>query len=147
MRANVSFRVKSIPVAQPRQRHRVVTTGGKAFAQNYTPTKAPVNVFKAAVQDAASMHFTGPMTGPIALSLTFVMPRPKSMFWKSRPMPRAWCAKKPDAENLAKGVLDALTSIAYVDDAQVVNLEITKYIAAGHESPHVQIWIEEAIPA
>lgn len=34
--------------------------------------------------------------------------------------------KKPDADNVAKAVLDALNGVAYKDDAQVVELLVTK---------------------
>lgn len=48
------FRVDAIPVAQPRQRHRVAKTAkGKQFVQNYTPQSDPVNTFKAAAQASA----------------------------------------------------------------------------------------------
>ena len=35
--------------------------------------------------------------------------------------------KKPDLDNLAKSVLDALNGLAYSDDSQIVGLEINKY--------------------
>lgn len=134
------FIVHSIPVAQPRQRHRVLTVAGKSFAQNYTPTKAPVNVFKAAVQAEAAKAFPdGPMDGPVHLAVIFIMPRPKSMFWKTRSMAREWHAKKPDAENLCKSLMDAMTGYAFVDDCQVAILGAQKLIAGGNESPHVEV--------
>lgn len=34
--------------------------------------------------------------------------------------------KKPDADNIAKIVLDALNGVAYTDDTQVVNLSVQK---------------------
>lgn len=34
--------------------------------------------------------------------------------------------KKPDCDNIAKTILDALNGVAYHDDSQVVNLEVTK---------------------
>ena len=40
--------------------------------------------------------------------------------------------KKPDVDNVAKSVLDALNGVAWLDDSQVVRLEISKsYSAAG----------------
>jgi Holliday junction resolvase RusA-like endonuclease len=49
--------------------------------------------------------------------------------------------KKPDADNIAKIVADALNGIAYYDDAQIVDLQVRKIYA---ESPHVRIEIQEA---
>ena len=45
----IAFTVPALPVAQPRQRHRVASIGGRMVAQNYTPTKSPANEFKATV--------------------------------------------------------------------------------------------------
>jgi Holliday junction resolvase RusA-like endonuclease len=34
---------------------------------------------------------------------------------------------KPDTDNIAKSILDSLNNIAYLDDKQVVKLEVEKY--------------------
>lgn len=47
--------------------------------------------------------------------------------------------KKPDLDNLAKSVLDALNGIVWRDDAQVASLSMSKQIAAGDECPGVLI--------
>ena len=39
-------------------------------------------------------------------------------------------AVKPDCDNLSKTVLDALTGVLWRDDAQVVDLHVTKHYAA-----------------
>lgn len=44
--------------------------------------------------------------------------------------------KKPDADNIAKSILDSLNGIAYNDDAQVVYLEIDKSYS---ELPRVEV--------
>lgn len=38
-----------------------------------------------------------------------------------------------DVDNLAKAVMDALIGIVYVDDSQVVELRIKKYVTTGAE--------------
>lgn len=35
--------------------------------------------------------------------------------------------KKPDCDNIAKGILDALNGMAYDDDKQIVSLEVNKF--------------------
>mgnify|MGYP004476929401 CR=1 FL=1 len=50
-------------------------------------------------------------------------------------------AKKPDIDNIAKVVLDALNGIAYHDDTQVVGLAIAK---AYSEEPRLEITLGEA---
>lgn len=139
----IEFVVPAVPVAQPRQRHRVVHAGGRAFAQNYTPARDPVNSFKAAVQLAASQAYCGaPLEGPLRMSAVFVFPRPKSMHWKTRPMPRVWHTSRPDRDNLIKSVQDALNGILWRDDSQICAGEPVKLVAAGDEQPHVEIVIE-----
>lgn len=143
---SISFVVPAVPVSQPRQRHRIARgKNGQQFVQNYTPTKAPVNAFKAAVQIALreASNGSGPIDGPVRMTCMFVMPRPQSLVWKTRAMPRLHHAKKPDCENLVKSLQDALHGLAWRDDSQVCELVARKMVAAGDEQPHVEITIEE----
>lgn len=55
----------------------------------------------------------------ISIDLMFCMPRPKTV-------KRAIPCTRPDLDKLIRGVLDALTGIAYVDDGQVVSISATK---------------------
>ncbi len=48
--------------------------------------------------------------------------------------------KKPDIDNIAKAVLDALNEVAYRDDAQVVELQMRKKYS---DRPRLEICIEE----
>lgn len=117
------------------------------YVQNYTPTKHPVNAFKATCRLAARQAFTGPpLQGPLAVSLVFVMPRPQSMVYKKRPMPRVPHDKKPDEDNLTKATYDALKGLLFVDDCQIFRAWKEKWIAAGDEAPHVEVRIEQVSP-
>ena len=58
-------------------------------------------------------------------------------------MPRIRHTKKPDADNLAKAVLDSLNGLIWVDDAQVCELSVSKWIAAGDERAGVTVRIYE----
>lgn len=139
--SDLVFTVPAVPVAQPRQRHRVVTANGRTFAQNYCPQRDPVNAFKASVRQSASEAYTGaPLEGPIALVVVFVMPRPGYLVWKKKPMPRCPHTAKPDIENLAKSFFDSLTGLVFRDDAQICRAALSKVIAAGDEQPHV--WVK-----
>ncbi len=138
----IRFIVPCIPKAQPRQRHRVAMIHGRPMAMNYTPTKDPVNAFKAAVQLAASQAYRGPpLSGPLSVKTVFVFPRPKSKIWKKRPMPREWHVGKPDRDNLMKSFQDALNGLLWVDDSQICDGPPQKFIAAGDEQPHVEVEI------
>ena len=50
--------------------------------------------------------------------------------------------KKPDADNVAKVVCDAMNGIAYKDDAQVCELHVMKYYAAV---PMIVVTVSELI--
>lgn len=144
---DIRFTVPGLPIAQPRQRTRVMTFGGKTMGQNYTPAKHPVNTFKAAVQMAARQAWSGaPDAGPLILRLTFVFPRPQAMTWKKRPMPREWCLKKPDADNLFKSFADSLNGILWVDDSQIVQTTVEKLYANGGEQAHTRAELVSAMP-
>ena len=135
----LAFNVPCVPVAQPRQRHRVV---GK-FVQNFTPVKHPVNAFKAACQSAADSVYRGaPWDGPIRMDLVFVFPRPKRLLWKSRQMPRVWHTAKPDRDNCMKSLMDSLEGRIFRNDSQVCAGDVQKWIASGDEQPHVEVLFE-----
>lgn len=142
----IEFTVPAVPVAQPRQRQRVVTAGGRTFATNYTPTNSPVNAFKATVRMAMAAAGHPPLHGPLAMHLVCVFSRPKSKCWKSRPTPRYRHAGKPDVDNVYKAVADALQGMLFNDDAQIAVATIEKWVASGDEQPHVEIMIEPLEP-
>ena len=141
--------VPSVPVAQPRPRATV--RGKRAGVYNVTSIKTsggtrkahPIVAFKATVRRAFQATYQGaPMSGPLRVDITFVLPRRKALIWKTKPMPRLPHVTKPDRDNLDKAVMDALTGLAWQDDCQVCQGEIQKWIAAGDEQPHVDIRIQ-----
>lgn len=116
--------------------------------RSYIPANDPVNAFKASVRlSAAQVHSGGPITGPVMVDAEFVFPRMKGQIWKTKPMPRLRHAKKPDTDNLQKAVFDALTGLLWIDDAQICDGRIQKWIAAGDEQPHVVITITPLMEA
>lgn len=77
--------------------------------------------------------------GPVALSVAFYLPRPRSLKASTRAHIR-----KPDIDKIVRAVLDALESVVYFSDAQVVNLVAVKRYARANESPRVDIRVEPA---
>lgn len=65
--------------------------------------------------------------GAIAVRIEAWILRPKSV----RPARRPWPIVKPDADKLARLVLDALTRVLYADDAAVCRLDVIKRYAEG----------------
>ena len=135
--------VPGVPIAQPRHLVRSrVARGGRFAPVHYLPNGHPVRAYKQQVRLAAAKKIAEPYDGPVRLVLEFVLPRPKAMVWKNKVMHRTWHCKKPDADNLAKAVMDALQSVAWNDDSQVSELLIAKVIAGGNEEPGVRVVIE-----
>ena len=89
--------------------------------------------WQAIVKAEAKKHAPAtPVDGAIWVEFTFYMPRPKSHFGtgknssKLKPNAPVHHTGKPDALKLARAVEDALTGVCYVDDAQIINEEISK---------------------
>lgn len=140
---SIRFTVPGEPVPQPRQRHRITGRGPKAFVQNYTPAKHPVNDYKQAIQKAAAEVFDGdPVDAPLLLEVVFIFPRQAIKCWKTKPMPRYLHQQKPDIDNLLKALKDALTKIVWKDDCQVCKVSAIKWRAAGDEEPRTEITIK-----
>lgn len=79
--------------------------------------------------------------GPLAVTLTFIMPRPKKPRWH---LP----AVKPDVDKLARAVLDGLTDGGLIeDDARVCDLDIKERYhetgIPGRELIGVHVAVEE----
>lgn len=66
--------------------------------------------------------------GPLAVTFTFHLPRPKGHYGARglRPSAPPFPAVKPDLLKLARAVEDALTGICWRDDAQIVTETIVK---------------------
>lgn len=139
-----AFRIETTPIAQPRQRHRLVKhRGGKVSIQNFTPKSAPVTDFKRKVAWAIRDAYDGPpLEDPVQVDVTFVMPRPTRLIWKTRDMPRQWHTARPDRDNLEKSLYDALSGLLWVDDSQICAGKVEKVIAAGDERPHVDLLVK-----
>ena len=71
--------------------------------------------------------------GAVAVDVVAVFERPKTL-------PKRITAKitKPDVDKLARAVLDAMTGIVFLDDAQVVTLLIQKTFGSP-ERTHVRV--------
>ena len=138
----IEFNVFGLPKGQPRA--RAFAFGGKAgkkvSVRMYDPGTA--EGWKSCVAIAARDHLPPePIAGPVALTLLFRFPRPKSHFTKKglRPDAPIYVTSKPDADNAAKAVMDCLTQLgAWKDDAQIVALDVTKVYG---DRPGCSVWL------
>ncbi len=117
----ITFSIPGEPVPQPRP--RVSTRGG--FARAYVPAKHPVHAYRqslAAAARAAGLSDTGE---PLSVVIDAVFARPKSHLRKSGVKPDAPKLPRPDVDNIAKAVLDALQDVVG-DDTCVARLVVEK---------------------
>jgi Holliday junction resolvase RusA-like endonuclease len=115
------------------------------FVVAYDPPKS--RSWKAAAQYHMKyvMCDRPPLSGPLRVLITARFTCPKTDCRKRAPRPERWHAKKPDAENVAKAVLDAATGVVYLDDSQVAYLTVSKRIAAQGAAPAVILEVEELV--
>lgn len=114
------FEIAGIPV--PQKQTRFIRRTGIA----YNPSSKDIQQFQWQIRPYAP---TEPLPGPIEMHLTFYLPIPKSTTGIKRIqmlneiiLP----TKKPDFDNLAYLVTNALKGIVYLDDSQVTDCIIRK---------------------
>jgi Holliday junction resolvase RusA-like endonuclease len=87
-----------------------------------------------------------PLETPVVVCIYIMFPIPASYSKKrtqdcldnlERP------TKKPDIDNIAKSITDAMNGIAYKDDSQIVSMHLTKVYA---QTAGVHINISEELP-
>jgi Holliday junction resolvase RusA-like endonuclease len=129
-----SFSVPGNP--QPLHRHRTSTRNGKP--EQYDDPRNEPN--RQAIAWAAKVAGApGPVTGPVSVLVFARLVKPKS---SKREQPTV----KPDIDNYAKLVLDALNGIAWKDDSQVVEIRVKKMYAVNYApctAVHVYYWDRE----
>ena len=137
--------VYGAPKGQPRP--RAFSRGGHASV--YDPGTA--EGWKGQIAIAARpFRPAAPWEGPVRVSIVFRFARPKSHYGRKKgeqhlkiDAPRYHTAK-PDADNLAKAVLDALTTLGmWRDDAQVCQLDTLKVYADSSQDAGAVIEIAD----
>jgi Holliday junction resolvase RusA-like endonuclease len=111
----------TIPIKpQGKERHRSMIRGGKIATYN---TAKAVKYEKAIRDSVIAQYCCDPLDGPLIVSIYAWMKKPKSS-------KLAYPTVMPDADNIAKAVLDALNGILWFDDKQVCELTVRKVYAA-----------------
>ena len=76
-------------------------------------------VWRADIARNAELSGYKPVQGAVKVEIDFIFNRPKSV---TREFPTV----APDLDKLTRAVLDGLTGVAYVDDAQVILIQAVK---------------------
>ena len=135
----LAFIVPGAPVGKGRPRFARV---GKAM-RAYTPAATKSYEKVVALLARASLGSRGPLHGALAVRIDAWCPIPSS--WSRRKHVRALGEQllpttKPDIDNVAKAVLDALNKIAFADDAQIVHLTCSKRYGS---EPRLEVTVRE----
>lgn len=124
--AQICFAVPGTPVGKGRPKF---SRRGN-YTTTYTPEKT-VN-FENLVKLSFMQAECKKLEGTLSAVITACFPIPKSVSKKMRQQMEEGYelhSKKPDADNIAKSVLDALNGIAFDDDSQVAVLSVIKRYA------------------
>jgi Holliday junction resolvase RusA-like endonuclease len=133
---NLRFTIPGEPVAWARAR-----LSGRV---HFTPGKQRSAAGLIQVIASEAMSGAPPLEVPVAVTITAVWPWPKSMSEKKRRQSGAhYKVSKPDADNIAKLVGDALNGIVWRDDALVARLNIQKQYGL---TPATHVTVEALIP-
>ena len=140
----VVIKIPGVPVAKGRPRVRMA---GKR-PMTYTPSKTREwenVVTRYAVAAMREERGRRPFEGILFVEITFHMPIPASWSKKKRDEAELQLhARRPDIDNLAKAVLDALDGVVFKDDGQIATLHLQKLYA--EDEPGVTAYVEETGP-
>lgn len=133
-----AFMVEGTPIGKARP--RFVRRGN--FVSTYTPktTKEYEENIAKGFTSMGGTIFDYPF---LRVKISAYFPIPKSTRKADRQQMKEggfWYNKKPDCDNIAKAVLDALNNVAWADDKQVVSLDVKKFYS---EKPCTIIQIRE----
>jgi Holliday junction resolvase RusA-like endonuclease len=133
----MKFTVYGDPVAQGRPRFS--TANG--FARAYDPAKSRDYKDYVRLAAAKAMNGQAPLEGALELSIRVYRPVPKSFSGKKAKLAEAGYIRpttKPDLDNYTKGIKDALKSICWKDDSQIVSYKepFGKFYS---ETPRIEI--------
>lgn len=129
----------AVPFVVGKGRVRFVRQTGRT----YTPTRTQDAMAAVQAAFAATGAQMAPAGLPVGVAIKTLRHLPKSRPKRVESEPDVY---KPDADNVAKLVLDALNGLAWEDDTQVVALDVVKLprMRDARDMTQVSIeWLEE----
>ena len=136
------------PMGAARPRVRVIPgagPAGKGVGQAYMPKAHVEAEMGAMILIRHAWRGQPPLDAAVRVELDVVIARPGRLCRRKDPIGRLWCCSKPDADNVAKLMLDAMTKAGVVvDDTRVVQLVVAKQYCSilPLEQPHVRIRLQ-----
>ena len=143
MSRKIEFFVPGAPVGKGRPRAARRGAGVVMFTPGKTAGYEALVAATAAAAPPGDALAHQLLDGPLEAVLEMRFPVPAS--WSKAKRERAlagaeWHTSKPDADNVAKAILDACNGVVFRDDSQIVILIATK---AFSEEPGVRVVIRE----
>lgn len=137
----ISYAVVGIPKPQARPRTFYGIKKGKAFVNTYSPK---TDWFHLVYTESLKQKnlLKNRFAGALELILIFCLPIPQSISKKKREELH-FVSKRPDLDNLAKAVMDAINNVGlWEDDSQVAHLDVRKIYS---DEPRCLITIREVV--
>lgn len=113
-----------IDIVQGKQRPRVTKFGVYTPRETVDAEKRVRKAFLDAVNGGEMLESPWFPDGELSLHLFVYRPLPKSRSKRLEHEPDTF---KPDTDNIAKLVMDALNGVAYTDDKQITDLHVIKF--------------------
>jgi Holliday junction resolvase RusA-like endonuclease len=142
----MTLRIEFTVPGEPRGKGRPRFSRVGKFTRTYTDAKTKEYETKVALAATEAMEEHDPLETPVVAWMEINVQIPASYSKKRRLaclMGEEMPCKKPDLDNVAKGVLDAMNGIVYKDDVQVVRLAVQKHYST---EPSVYIMVREYLP-
>jgi Holliday junction resolvase RusA-like endonuclease len=137
--------IPGVPIGKGRP--RASARHGRVFMR--TPEKTAK--WEAFAAETMRMRWMCPMLeSPVSVAIVAVFPRPQRLVCKHKRAcgctgERVPHVARPDADNVAKAVCDALEKAGVLkNDSQVWSVTAVKMIAGAKEQPHVQVTVRES---
>jgi Holliday junction resolvase RusA-like endonuclease len=142
----LSFFVQGHPQTQGGMREVTTKNGGRALI---TTGSVDLKPWRKKISDTARLaanlaHWETLVDCPVAVTLRFFIPMPKSRPAQARHDRIAYAIKKHDIDKMQRAVLDSLTTAEiYKDDGQVARSRLEKYELVGEQYCGVEVIVWE----
>jgi len=136
----MAIRLTILGDPKPQKRHRSTKVGG--FIRQYDPSKSDKGDFLSIIQHHAPKV---PFDVPLKMEIWLYFSRPKAHYGTGaksttlKPNAPVWHTSKPDFDNVAKFICDAMCGVFFKDDSYVVDVVIKKQYC---EKPRIEITLD-----